>query len=415
MDTSFTNTTAPSAMPDEWTLSAAEIALRDEFRSWLRAEIEAPYLAELKDRATTEFFGIEPEFSRRLGEAGYLGITTPTEYGGRGCSHFDQSLLQAEIAWYRAPILGHFVLEREVLPAIVHFGTPEQQARLIPELLTGRSLCAQGFTEPGTGSDLAAVATKAEATEGGFVIDGIKWLNSVAQVARYLWIVARTDPGARHRGLSMFLIPTDTLGITVEPLVEMTGIHRLNRIVLDHVEVPEDSLVGGLNRGWDIAMDTVARERAGAARPAGMRRAWIDLARHAIGRSGEGGPDADVRRRLARIAVRIEACDLLYRRYARQTDSGDAVPELGGTTLKVYGDEVEQDLGDLGTALLGRQGVLDIAESSALEGRFGRLHTASPGFSLGGGTSEILRTVVATRGLGLPREPAPPRASESVT
>ncbi|HVW47216.1 MAG TPA: acyl-CoA dehydrogenase family protein [Solirubrobacterales bacterium] len=389
-------------------MTASEAAFRDEFRDWLLAEMAAPYIADLKERGPTEFFAIEPRFTRAMGAAGYLGITTPRELGGRGRSHYEQALIQAEMAWYRAPILGQFVLEREVLPALVNFGTAEQQARLIPELLSGEALVSQLFTEPGAGSDLAAVATTASPGEGGFVIEGTKWLNSVAQVARYLWVVARTDPGARHRGLSMFLIPADAPGITIEPLVEMTGIHRLNRITLDRVEVGAESLVGGLNRGWDIAMDTVARERAGAARPAGMRRYWLDLAR-ALGEGAEGGePDADARRRLARLAVRIEACELLYQRYARQSDAASP-SELAGTTLKVYGDEVEQDLADLGTELLGRRGVLDIGGSAPLAGRIARLHLAAPGFTLGGGTSEILRTVIATRGLGLPREPVRPR------
>jgi 3-oxocholest-4-en-26-oyl-CoA dehydrogenase alpha subunit len=403
---------SPTASLTEWDLTPAEEAFRDEFRDWLRAEMEEPYLADLKGRSVTEFFGIEPQFTARLGGAGYLGITTPEALGGRGRSHFEQALIQAEMAWYRAPILGQFVLEREVLPALVNFGTEEQQARLIPELLSGQAMISQLFTEPGTGSDLASVSTKATESGDGFVIEGQKWLNSVAQVAKYLWIVARTDPGARHRGLSMFLIPADTPGVTIEPLVEMTSIHRLNRITLDKVEVPADCLIGGLNRGWDIAMDTVARERAGAARPAGIRRAWIDLAEELAARAGDGGPDADVRRRMAREAVRTEACDLLYRRYARQSD--DAQPsELGGTTLKIYGDEVEQDLGDLGTELLGRDGVLDIDDRAPLLGRLARLHVAAPGFSLGGGTSEILRTVIATRNLGLPREPSVLRSGGS--
>ncbi len=283
------------------------------------------------------------------------------------------------------------------------FGSPEQQARLIPELVSGRALCAQGFTEPEAGSDLAAIATVARPVDGGYLIEGVKWLNSVAQVATYIWVIAKTDPSVRHRGLSMFLIPRDSPGIRIEPLVEMTGVHRLNRIVLDRVEVGEECLVGGLNQGWTIAMDTVARERAGAARPAGMRRAWLDLTRHAVATDRAAFTAGDVRGRLSRLATRIEACDALYHQYARQSDDGTAVPELAGTTLKVYADEVEQDLADEGTEILGRFGVLDISDTAPIAGRIARLHVGAPGFSLGGGTSEILRTVVATRGLGLPR------------
>jgi alkylation response protein AidB-like acyl-CoA dehydrogenase len=382
----------------EWELTAEEASFRDEVSAWLANELRQPYLAGLAERSATEFFGVEPEFSRRLGEAGYLGITTPAEHGGAGRSHVEQALLQNEIARHRAPILGHFVAEREVLPALLRFGTEAHRARLVPGLLAGATLGAQGFTEPGTGSDLAAVATSAERVDGGFVVNGTKWLNSVAQVASYLWVIARTDPGARHRGLSMFLISVDTPGIRIEPLPEMTGIHRLNRIVFDGVEIDEECLVGELNGGWTIAMDTVARERAGSARPAWMRRMLTELAAHVPADNREAVPV------LAELDAKIAACEALWHRYAWETDRGRAVPELAGTTLKVYADDVEAELADAGAELLGRDGVLDIDDAAPLGGRLARLHLAAPGFSLGGGTSEILKTVMATRGLGLARE-----------
>ncbi len=389
----------------KWDLEPDQAAFRDEVAAWLADEVRQPYLAGLAERSATEFFGIEPEFSRRLGEAGYLGITTPTTYGGAGRSHVEQALLQNEIAAHRAPILGHFVAEREVLPALLRFGTDAQRERLLPGLLAGRTLCAQGFTEPGTGSDLAAVATSAERIEGGFLINGTKWLNSVAQVASYLWVIARTDPESRHRGLSMFLIAIDTPGIRIEPLMEMTGIHRLNQIVFEQVEVGEECLVGDLNAGWTIAMDTVARERAGSARPGWMRRMLRELAAYVPpGADGPLATDPEAVPVLAELSAKVAACEALWHRYAWETDHGRAVPELAGTTLKVYADDVETELAGLGSELLGRAGVLDIDDEAPLGGRVARLHLAAPGFSLGGGTSEILKTVMATRGRGLVRE-----------
>jgi len=389
----------------EWELTAEEASFRDEVSAWLEAELRQPYLAGLAERSATEFFGIEPEFSRRLGQAGYLGITTPRDHGGAGRSHVEQALLQNEIAYHRAPILGHFVAEREVLPALLRFGTDEQRARIVPDLLAGEILCAQGFTEPGTGSDLAAVATTATPVDGGFVISGTKWLNSVAQVARYLWVIARTDATSRHRGLSMFLIPIDAPGIRVEPLPEMTGIHRLNRIVFEDVEIDGECLVGDLNAGWTIAMDTVARERAGSARPGWMRRMLRELAAYVPpGGDAPLAQDPEAVPVLAELSAKVAACEALWHRYSWESDRGVHVPELAGTTLKVYADDVEADIADAGAELLGRLGVLDIDDAAPLGGRIARLHLAAPGFHLGGGTSEILKTVMATRGLGLARE-----------
>lgn len=387
-----------------WTLTPAQSAFVDEARDWIRAELARPYLADLPRRSAMDFFGIEPEFSRRLGEAGYIGVTTPREQGGPARSHVEQAALQAELAASRAPILGHFVAEREVLPALLRFGTDEHRRRYVGDLLGGRMLCAQCFTEPGAGSDLAAVRLAARIVDGGFVLSGVKWLNSVAHVASHLWVIARTDPGARHRGLSMFLIPAAAPGVRIEPLAEMTGARRLNCIHFEDVEVDAGCLVGELNGGWTVAMDAVSRERAGAARPAGMRRTLRELANHVpVGTDRRLADDPETAPALAELAARIEACDALWQRYAWEMDRGTAVPELAGTTLKVYGDELEQQLGDLGTTLLGRGGVLDIDDAAPLAGRLGRLHLAAPGFSIGGGASEVLRTVIATRGLGLPR------------
>lgn len=380
----------------QWQLTQEQDNFRREVHEWLEAEMGQPYLTGLADRSAMPFFGIEPEFSRRLGEAGYLGITTPREFGGTGRSHVDQALLQAELAWAGAPILGHFVAEHEVLPALVHHGTPEQREQFIPELLAGRMLCSQGFTEPGTGSDLAGVQTSAVKSGGEFVINGVKWLNSVAHKATHLWIVARTNPDARHRGLTMFLLPVGTPGVRIEPLVEMTGIHRLNRLVFENVRVPLDAVVGEVDGGWAISMETVNRERAGAVRPAAIRKL--------LGQAAATGEFAHHTDALAQLLARSEVSELLNHQYAWQSDKGQHNPDLAGSTLKIYADEVEQDLGDVVTSVMGRRGELDVSEAAPFAGRFGRLHVAAPGFSLGGGTTEILKGVIATRALGLPRE-----------
>jgi alkylation response protein AidB-like acyl-CoA dehydrogenase len=281
----------------------------------------------------------------------------------------------------------------------------------VPELLAGRMLCAQLFTEPQTGSDLAAIATSARKTGSGFVLSGVKWLNSVAHVASHLWIIARTGSAPRHRGLSMFLIPADTPGVTIEPLVEMTGVHRLNQIVLDEAEVGADALVGPLDGGWKVAMDAVTRERSGSTRTSSMRRTISELAGHRP--SGRDRPlieDPAAELELAALSVRIDACDSLWFRYSWQTDSGLANPDLAGATLKVYGDAIEQDLADAGSRLLERDGVRDIDDAAPLGGRLARLHLAGPGLSVGGGVAEVLKSIIATRGLGLPRDPwQPPR------
>jgi alkylation response protein AidB-like acyl-CoA dehydrogenase len=388
-------------LPTELTVTEAEFLERS--RTWLAAEREMSYLDGLAARSPGEFFGIEPRFSRRLGEAGLLAVTTPAAVGGAGRSHLEQALLAAELAWQRLPVLGHFVAEREVIPALLRHGTAAQQERWLPELLAGEALCAQAFTEPDTGSDLVSISTRAERDGNGWVLKGEKWLNSVAHVARHLWTIVRTG-GPGHRGLSMFLVPADAHGVRIERLREMTGIERMNRIVFDSVRLGPEHLVGPLDGGWAISMDTVARERPGAARPAGVRRTLAELAAYVpAGGSAPLGEDPAVAPRLAELDIRLAACEMLQYAYARDLDAGRADPDVAGITLKVYADRIEAELADLGTSLLGVEGLLDAEPEAPLAGILARGHLAAPGLSLGGGTTEILLNVLATRGLGLPR------------
>jgi alkylation response protein AidB-like acyl-CoA dehydrogenase len=202
-------------------------------------------------------------------------VTVPKEFGGAGRSRLENAALKAELAYHRAPILGHFVVEQEVVPAIVRHGSEWQKRELLPQMLLGQVLCGQAFTEPAAGSDLASLTTSAVLADGKFIINGVKWLNSVTHVANYIWLIARTDAeSSRHRGLSLILVPAQTPGIRIEPLVEMTRIHRLNRITFSDVIVDQQFLVGPLHHGWDLAMETVNSERAGAARPASC---WLTL------------------------------------------------------------------------------------------------------------------------------------------
>jgi alkylation response protein AidB-like acyl-CoA dehydrogenase len=393
-------------------LTAEQARFRDEIRRWLNAEMKRPYLVGLAQRSSTEVFGIEPEFSCRLGAAGYIGITTPVEYGGQGRTRVDDAILQSELAWHRAPLLGHFVAEREVLPALVKFGTDEQRRRLIPGILAGETLVGQCFTEPGAGSDLAAVQTTAKPDGGGFVLDGVKWLNSVCHVASYLWVIAQTDFGARHAGLSMFVVPADLTGVRIEPLAEMTGVRRLNTVYFDEVHLDASCLVGDLNAGWSVAMDSVTRERSGSARPASVRRLIADLTEYFGSRPGIDPPSASIER-LVELRIRSDACEALCLEHARDLDANIGNWTVTGNAIKVAGDILEQDVADLATELIGVAGVADIADHAPVGGRAARLHLAAPAFTIGGGTTEILKTVIATRGLGLPRSSSVARAEQA--
>lgn len=377
--------------------SAAEIELRDRIRAFL-AEALPPRGAIPEDGW---IHGFDPAFSRRLGAAGFIGMTWPTAYGGGGRTYLERAIVTEELLRAGAPTAAHWVGDRQIGPALLAHGTAEQKAELIPQIARGELKFCLGMSEPNAGSDLAALTTRAVDDGDAFVVDGQKVWTSFAHHADYCYLVARTDPEAqRHHGLSELLVDMRLPGVTVRPLVDMTGEHHFNEVFFEQVRVPKRWLIGEKNRGWFQIASQLDYERAGMERLLSYAPLLADLEAY-IRTSGRGG-DPLLRQQLARFHGEIAVGRQLIYRIAWQLSRGVA-PTADTALAKLYGTELEQRLARFAGEVVGPYAVVSAGADVPLAGRIARAIVNAPGLTIRGGTVEILRNIVAQRGLGLPR------------
>ena len=381
-------------------LSVDEIAFRDRFRAFL-ADALPPRGVIPEDGW---IHGFNREFSRRLGAAGWIGLTWPTSYGGQGRSYVERAIVTEELLRAGAPTAAHWVGDRQIGPALLAHGTEEQKREIIPAIVRGDLVFCLGMSEPGAGSDLAALTTRAVDDGDAFVVDGQKVWTSFAHVADYCYLVARTDPEApRHRGVSELLVDMRTPGITVRPLVDMTGEHHFNEVFFESVRVPKRWLIGEQNRGWFQIASQLDYERAGMERLLSYAPLLADLETY-VRTSGRGG-EPPIRQTLARLHGEIAIGRQLIYRIAWQLSQG-VTPTADTALAKLYGTELEQRLARFAGEVLGPYALLT-SDARGVEvplgGRVARAIVNAPGLTIRGGTVEILRNIVAQRGLGLPR------------
>lgn len=377
--------------------SPAEVEVRDRIRAFL-AEALPPRGAIPEDGW---IHGFDPAFSRRLGAAGWIGLTWPREYGGGGRSYVERAIVTEELLRAGAPTAAHWVGDRQIGPALLAHGTEDQKREILPRIMRGELVFCLGMSEPGAGSDLAALTTRAVDDGDAFVVDGQKVWTSFAHQADYCYLVARTDPEApRHRGLSELLVDMRLPGVTVRPLVDMTGEHHFNEVFFEGVRVPKRWLIGERNRGWFQIASQLDYERAGMERVLSYAPLLADLEAYvrAAGRSGE----PLVRQQLARLHGEVAVGRQLVYRIAWQLSHG-ITPTADTALAKLYGTELEQRLARFAGEVLGPYAVLTGGVGVPLGGRVARAIVNAPGLTIRGGTVEILRNIVAQRGLGLPR------------
>ena len=348
-------------------------------------------------------------FRHKLGERGWLAMSWPKEYGGQARPHMEQLILMEELAYHRAPQPDMGVTF--VGPAFIIHGNKEQKERFLPRIARGEVTFCEGFSEPGAGSDLASLQTRAAVDGDEYVIDGQKTFTSRAHRADYCWLTARTDVEApKHKGISVFVVNMKTPGITVRPMMTMVGIHLFNDVFFDSVRVPKECLVGEENRGWYQIVTTLDYERgvfgAGVAMAASSKRLLedlIQLIKEACSNGRYPSPDPILRHRLAEMAIEIEVSRMLSYRISWMQSRG-LVPNYEASVTKVFSSELSQRLAQTGLQILGLHGPLTRESKWALlKGRVLRSYLMSVGFTIGAGTSEIQRNIIAIRGLGLPR------------
>ncbi|WP_027659495.1 acyl-CoA dehydrogenase family protein [Salinispora fenicalii] len=370
-----------------------QAAFRTELRAWLAVQVP---------RFAVDGSGTTPGWTKALHTAGYTGLTWPTRYGGRGLSPTYQGIYAEESALAEAPDHINVIGLGMVGPTIVEHGTPQQQIRFLEPILSGEMVFCQGFSEPDAGSDLAAVRTRAVATTGGWRVTGEKVWSSYAHQADWCLLLARTQPGSeRHPGLTCLLVDMRSPGVQVLPLRQNTGDSDFNQIVLTDAFVPTDCVLGPVGEGWQIAMTTLAHERGtfGITLTARLSVEFGRLVRtvRELGLTG----DPTVRAEIADLHVHLQGLRWTgYRAMSMLNRTGRPGPE--SSILKLHWSVTNQRLAAFALRLLGPAGILDSPDSSAA-GHWQHLRLRSRANSIEGGTSEILRGIIAERVLGLPR------------
>lgn len=343
--------------------------------------------------------GWSPEFSAAVAKRGWLAVSWPVEYGGLGLGAIQQSIYMEEMAYAGAPQEHHRRAVQQVGPSIMLFGTPEQKVEYLPKIAGAEISFAMGLSEPNAGSDLANVETTADRDGDDYVINGVKRYTSGAHYSDYLWCVARTDRDApKHRGISMIAVPLGSPGVEVRPLLDLHGDHHFNYVYLKDVRVPIANRVGEENRGWYVNAQTMDYERSGGAHIGSTRR-LVDGALRWVREHPEVGLSRAGRTALADLATMSEVARLLGYRVAWLREQG-LFPNHEASMVKLLTTNVRQAVPNLMIRIEGLAGLLDgRADSSA----WGPDYLDAASATVGQGTSEIQRNVIATRGLGLPR------------
>ncbi len=372
---------------------------RETVRDWLAEHVPSPQASA----SPAETLAAAQAFQAALYDAGFAGITWPREFGGQGLGQTEQQEFADEAAAYDLPVAPFIVGMGMCGPTLADLGTPAQKERYLRPLLRGEEIWCQLFSEPGAGSDVAGLSTRAVADDEGWLLTGQKVWTSGAQWSDFGAVLARTDPGShRHAGLTMFVIDMHQPGVTVRPLVDMTGNSPFNEVYLDDARVGPDSVIGEVGQGWAAAVTMLGHERVSISglrqrRSAGLT--YASLAGLARRRGSVAGPA--VRGALADLYVQERAVELFNTRMRQETAAGRPPGARGS-------------IGKLAAALLLRQAIDVAGEVAGAEAvgwsdddgdGLARGIVSAPASSIAGGTNEIQRNIIGERVLGLPREP----------
>jgi len=389
--------------------SAAEQAFRADLREWLATVLPTlPPQPSYFDWPARRAY--DTAWQKMLFDAGYAGLDWPIEVGGRGASPVEQLIYLEELELAHAPYVGvNFVGLLHAGPTVVAEGTPEQRARFLPPILRGEEVWCQGFSEPGAGSDLAALRTKAVRDGDEYVVTGSKIWTSHAEVADLCELLVRTgDEDSRHRGITWLVMPMDAPGIEIRPLKTIVGTTEFAELFLDGVRVPVANRVGDENDGWRVTMVTLSFERGTAFVGEAVQSMEFLRDLRALAQRTGAWDDVEVRRQVGHFGAELDALWALARRNVSQA-ARTGVPGVGGSVFKLALSELRQRIAQLGVDLVGPAGLvwdpLPAADGSGPLRNHRLVNTWVNGFSrtIAAGTSQIQRNIVAERILGLPK------------
>lgn len=391
----------------DFRFSAEEETFRQEIRDYLRELLNGEFSSIKGIDASNDdpvLLDVRRAFEQRLGADGWTCVSWPQEFGGRGLSLPLQVIYYEEYARAQGPArLGH-IGEGLIGPTLIHFGTPEQQARFLPEIRLGRELWCQGYSEPDAGSDLAGLSTRAVLDGNEWVISGQKVWTSFAQISDWCFVLARTNPTApKHRGISFLLVPLHAPGIDIRPIVQLTGTAEFNEVFFNEARTSADLVVGEVDRGWEVAMGLLAFERG--ASTLGQQFGFLEEfdAIKTVALSNGEFTRPVFRQRFADLWGRLEIMRLNSLRVLSDADQ----PHLSGAGYisKLYWARLHRDLGEFFVDTLGSDAMLSGAALGEL-GRAQRLFLFTRADTIYGGSDEIQRNIIGERALGLPREPS---------
>ncbi len=385
-------------------------AFRLRVRSWLAEHLPSELKVEdaMDERVAPnrEIFDKRMAWHKQLYQAGWIGLAWPKEYGGQGAELMEQIIYNEEYAHARAPILPGYVGLGLAGPTIAQWGSEEQKQDFLPRILQGELVWCQGYSEPGSGSDLASLQTRAVEDGDEFVVNGQKVWTSGAQYADWMVLLARTDPEApKHKGISYFLLDMKTPGVSVRPLVLLNGHSHFNEVFFEDVRIPKANLLGPKNEGWKVAITTLMFERSAAGGGGGgsQIRRLAELAKQVEIDGRPAWQHSWVRQRLAAFEIEKEAlkCTRL-RSLTRQLRGQPPGPE--GSILKLAGSELGVRIAAFASELLGPYALLE-AETDAVPDapRWLNRVLSARQYTIAGGTSEIQHNIIGERVLGLPK------------
>jgi alkylation response protein AidB-like acyl-CoA dehydrogenase len=332
-----------------------------------------------------------PQFSKKLGEAGLLGMTWPKEYGGHERSQLERYVVIEELLAAGAPVGAHWIADRQSGPLLLRLGNEELKRRWVPAIARGEAFACIGLSEPNSGSDLASVRTAARRDGDGWVLNGQKVWTTGAHVSHFMIALVRSEAGSeRQQGLSQFVVPMDTPGVSVKPIIDLTGAHEFNEVFFEDVRLPETALLGTEGEGWKQATAELSLERAGPERYLSSMVLFLELVRYAGAKQ-----DMALQQLIGRLTADAWTLRLMSASVAAKLARGED-PALEATMVKDLGNSYEQAIPQL------VQAAADLGDTDAatLRDVCFYLLQVSPSFSLRGGTREIIKGIIA-RGLGL--------------
>jgi alkylation response protein AidB-like acyl-CoA dehydrogenase len=371
--------------------SAEELAFRDEVRSWLDANLPA----DLKRKvAGYEHLSREDllRWHRILAKKGWVAPGWPKEWGGTGWNLVQRYIFEEELGYVGAPPLIPFGLSM-CAPVLLRFGTEAQKQRFLPRIYNGDDFWCQGYSEPGSGSDLASLKTKAAREKDHYIVNGQKIWTTLAHYADWIFCLVRTDPTPekRQEGISFLLMDMKTPGITVRPLILMDGAHEVNEVFFDDARVPAENLVHEEGKGWTVAKYLLGHERMNTGRIGASKRELAALKEFAASKR----TDARFRDRLARLEIELMALEITNLRFLDRMRRTGQSPGADVSMLKIKGTEIQQGLTELALE------AADPAASDAFSVALGRRYLSMRKTTIYAGSNEIQRNIIAKMSLGL--------------